>query len=146
MKDSSRVLQAAFFFSLAAITITATIFSTCSKNPGSPSPIAPPDTVVVVDTFFVKTDTVFSTCEIVDLTIRFTVTGDQSAPNVYAYFVNGVERGRFIVSETFPEVTEITFDVEFLGIVFGDVITIRKIEGSRAESIGSSIIGIECSG
>ena len=98
------------------------------------------------DTVFVtRIDTLFLTCEVVDLTIRFTVTGDQSAPNVYAYFVNGVELGRFVVSEIFPEVTEVTFEVEFLGVVFGDVITIRKIEGSRSESIGSSIIGIKCS-
>ena len=87
-----------------------------------------------------------SSCDTVDIEIEFTVIGDQSAPNEYAYFLNGVEIGRFIITETYAEPTEITFRVTFERIIFGDVITIQKISGSRAAVIGSAIIGITCSG
>ena len=122
----------------------------CSKyhdHPNTPDDEhAPPDTVVVIDTLIITTvDTVFVSCDTVDLTVQFTVIGDQSAPNEYAYFLNGQEVGRFVVSETYAEPTEIYFDVVFERVSFGDVISIKKISGSRAEAIGSAIINIKCS-
>ena len=121
--------------------IVVLVGSGCSRHPipTEPVPPVPPDTVVVVDTL-----TVFVICDTVDLTVQFTVIGDQSAPNEHAYYLNGVEVGRYIVSETYAEPTELTFDVVFAGVTFGDVITIRLISGSRADAIGSSIIDIKC--
>lgn len=121
----------------------------CSKHhPHEPPDTVLPDTVHVHhDHEVVIIDTVFQNviCDSVDLTVEFIVIGDQSAPNEYAYFLNEVEVGRFIVTDTFSEPTEITFYVVFEGVTFGDVITIRKISGSRADAIGSSIIDIKCS-
>ena len=141
----SAILWAAIFIMLTALT-------NCSKNRDKVLDSVPADTVfvVVTDTIFIDvtvTDTllVTVTCDTVDLTIEFIVIGDQSAPNVYAYFRNGTEVGRFVVTETFAEPTEVSFVVSFLRMTLGEVITIKKIEGSRAEAIASSIIGIKCS-
>lgn len=126
------------------------VFPSCSKHqPHEPPVIVPPDTVVVVDSVFIHEHhdhPISVACDTFDLTIEFTVIGDQSAPNIYAYFRNGVEVGRFVVTDTFDEPTEITFQVIFERITLGDVITIKKIEGSRAEAIGSAIVLISCSG
>ena len=136
----SAIIWAAIFIMVMSLT------ANCSKNQTiRPTPDAAPDTVVVVDSFFVKADTLFFICDTVDLTIKFTVIGDQSAPNVYAYFRNGVEVGRFVITDKFAEPTEVSFVVEFLRMTLGEVITIKKIEGSRAEAIASSIIDIKCS-
>ena len=116
----------------------------CRKNHPL-EPDVPPDTVVVVDTVVV-TDTTFRICDTVDLTIEFIVIGDQSKPNVYVVSLNEIFVYMFIVDETFSEPTEIKFEVDFPGVKFGDVITIKVVEGSRAAVVGSSIVDIKCSG
>jgi len=137
------------------ILSTILILVNCSKHhPHEPPVQSPPDTVVVVDTLhihhdheIVVTDTVFQNiiCAMVDLTVRFTVIGDQSAPNVYHVLLNGVVVHIFIINDTFSEPTEVSFLFEFKNVIFGDEITIRKISGSRADVIGSAIINIKCS-
>ncbi len=135
----------------ALIAVSFLSFANCSKHqPHEPIEQAPPDTVVVIDTLTITDSLHFHhdhpfICIVFDLEIEFTVIGDQSAPNEYAYFLNGVEVGRFIITETYAEPTEITFRVLFERVTFGDVITIQKISGSRAEAIGSAIVGIKCS-
>ena len=136
-------------------------FLNCSKHhPHEPPEQAPPDTVVVVDTLIVHEhhdhpDTVavhehhdhLVRCDTVDMTVEFTLIKDRSAPNIYAIFRNGVEVERIVISETAPVPTEVMFTRTFERFVIGqETISINKIEGSRAETIGSTIIGIECSG
>ena len=128
------------------------LFASCTKHqPHEPPEQALPDTVIVHehhDHEVVVTDTVFQfvICDTIDLTIEFTVIGDQSAPNIYHWFRNGIFVNEFVINEVFPKPTEIKFEVLFESVIFGDEITIRKISGSRAEVIGSAIIGIKCSG
>ncbi len=122
-------------------------FQGCTKT--HPHEPVPADTVHVHhDHEIVVTDTVLQDviCEIVDLSIGFVVIGDQSAPNVYAYFVNGIEWGQLRVEWTFENPANVWFEVEFLGLQFGDVITIKVVEGSRAAVVGLSILDIKCSG
>ena len=133
------------------VAVSFLSFANCTKHHShEPTEQAPPDTVVVIDTLII-TDSLHVhhdhpfICIVFDLEIEFTVIGDQSAPNEYAYFLNGIEVGRFIITETYTEPTEITFRVLFERVTFGDVITIQKISGSRVEAIGSAIVGIECS-
>jgi len=146
-----------FYVIIVLIILVITIgLQTCNKHqPHEPPVDVSPDTVVVVDTFHVHhdhevviIDTMFQNiiCDIVDLTVQFTVIGDQSAPNVYHVLLNGVKVGEFVINDTFPEPTEVSFLFEFLGVIFGDEIAIRKISGSRAEVVESSIVDIKCSG
>jgi len=121
----------------------------CSKHhPHEPIIDVPPDTIAVIDTLIIHEhhDHPFGVaCNTVDVTIEFILIGDQSAPNVYAIFRNGVEVDRIIIMETYVEPTELTFVREFLNMTLGEVIAIKKIEGSKAETIGSAIIEIKCS-
>jgi len=134
-----------FFFTVAIWT-----FPNCSKpQPQEPPEQAPPDTVIVHfhhDHEVVIIDSMFFICDSVDLLIQFTVIGDQSQPNIYDYYVNGIFRGRFTISKTYLKPTDLIFEVLFQNMVFGDIITIRVISGSLAGVVGSSIVGIECSG
>jgi len=145
--DATRLLWYVWWTFLA--TMLFALVPNCSKHhPHDPPVEAPPDTVVIVDSVFIHEHhdhPIGVACDTVDLTIEFTVIGDQSAPNVYAYYRNGVEVGRFIVTDTFPEPTDVTFQVIFERIIPGDVITIKKIEGSRAGIVGSTIVEIRCS-
>ena len=143
------ILKDVFLLVLLWGAIFWLVNSGCTKHqPHEPPVDVTPDTVhvhhnheiVVVDTIF--QDVI---CDIVDLTIEFIVIGDQSAPNIYAYFLNGIEVGRFVVEETFAQSTDVKFEVELVGLMFGDVITINVIEGSQAAVVGSSIIKIKCS-
>ena len=125
-----------------ALMFLGDFMTSCSKHhPHEPAPIH-----VHHDHEVVVIDTVFQICDTVDLTVEFIVIGDQSAPNIYHVFLNDVLVAMLVINETFAEPTEIFYTVTFLNIVFGEVITIRKIEGSRAEAIGSSIVDIKCSG
>lgn len=141
------------------IAVSFLSFANCSKNnPLEPPGQAPPDTVIVVvtdtvivhehhDHEIVVTDSIFQfvVCDTVDLLIQFTVIGDQSQPNIYQYYVNGVFEGRIIVRETFLKPTEVTFEVLFQSIVSGDIISIRPVSGSRAGVVGISIVRRQCS-
>lgn len=89
---------------------------------------------------------VFVVCDTVDLEVEFTLIKDQSAPNVYAIFRNGVEVDRIVISETAPAPTEVKFLYRFDRFVIGqETISIQKVLGSRAETIGSALVKIECS-
>ena len=141
-------------WAILMVPIWIFIFSNCSKNhPLEPPEQAPPDTVIVevviIDTVIVTiVDTVIVpvTCDTVDMTVEFTLIKDQSAPNVYAVFLNGVEVERFVISETSQTPVEVMFVWTFERFVIGrDSISIQKISGSRAETIGSRIVKIECS-
>ena len=74
------------------ITVSFLSFANCSKHqPHEPIEQAPPDTVVVIDTLTITDSLHFHhdhpfICIVFDLEIEFTVIGDQSAPNEYAYF------------------------------------------------------------
>ena len=145
-----------FVFWAMLITVGICTFPNCSKN--HPLEPVPADTVFVHehhdhivhehhDHEIVVTDTLFQfiTCDTVDLLIQFTVIGDQSQPNIYEYYVNGVFRGRITIRETFLKPTEVTFEVLFEGMASGDIITIRPVSGSRAGVVGLSVVGRECS-
>ena len=131
------------------IPIWIFVFSNCSKHhPHEPPEQAPPDTVIVHehhDHEIVVVDTMFFVCDTVDVLIQFTVIGDQSQPNIYQYYVNGVFRGRITIRETFLKPTAVTFEVLFEDMVSGDVVWIRPVSGSRAGVVGLAIVGRECS-
>jgi len=112
----------------------------CTKNqPNEPPEQFPPDTVFIEVPVFVA-------CDTVDLVIEFTLIKDQSAPNVYAILRNGVEVDRIVISDTALKPTEVIFVKVFERFVIGqETIAIKRIEGSRAETIGSAIIAIRCS-
>ena len=156
--DATRILWLILFAILLAIGITA--LPNCSQHhPHEPPEQDPPDTVVIIDTLTIHEhhdhpDTVTvhehhehpGICDTVDITIEFTLIKDQSAPNIYAIFLNDVEVERIVISETSPVPVEVKFVRTFERFVIGrDTITIRKIEGSRAETIGSKILKMECS-
>lgn len=142
-----------FVFWAMLITVGICTFPNCSKNhPLEPPEQVPPDTVFVHEhhdheIIVTVTDTVFRfvACDTVDILIQFTVIGDQSQPNIYEYYVNGVFRGRITIRETFLKPTEVTFEVLFEGMASGDIITIRPVSGSRAGVVGLSVVGRECS-
>ena len=148
--DATRILW--FMLWATLFTVMICTFPNCGKHHDHPplEPV-PADTVVIVitDTLFVDvlvTDTLFVVCDTVDLDIEFTLIKDQSAPNVYAIFLNGVEWDRIVISETSPIPVEVKFLRTFERFVIGrDTISIKKIEGSRAETIGSKIVKTECS-
>ena len=144
--DATRILW--FMLWATLFTVMICTFPNCGKHhPHEPPVEAPPDTVVVVDTLIVhEHHDHLRTCDTVDVTIEFTLIEDQSAPNVYAIFVNGVEWDRIVISETSPTPVEVKFIRTFERFVIGrDSISIQKIEGSRAETIGSKIVKMECS-
>ena len=123
--------------------------ASCTKHhPHEPPEQVPPDTVVVHfhhDHIITLPDTVFVSCFKVDITVEFILIADRSQPNIHDVFLNGEYYETITITETFPIPTEVFRQVSFKGIVFGDVITIRKVSGSKAESLGSSIIDIRCS-
>lgn len=142
------------WFIIWSMAVGIYIFPNCSKNnPVEPPGQVPPDTVIVevviIDTVIVTiVDTMIVPviCNTVDLTIEFTLIKDQSAPNIYAIFLNGVEVERIVISEISLTSVEVMFERTFERFVVGrDSISIRKIEGSRAETIGTRIARIECS-
>ncbi len=144
--DATRVLW--FMLWATLFTVAICTFPNCGKwHPHDPPEKAPPDTVIVVDTVFVHEHHDHpGTCDTVDVTIEFTLIKDQSAPNVYAIYLNGVEWDRIVISETSPTPVEVMFVRRFERFVIGrDSISIQKIEGSRAETIGSRIVKMECS-
>ena len=158
--DKTEVIFLWFLFIFIVGGFALLALPNCSKHhPHEPIEQAPADTVVVIDTLTVHEhhdhpDTVTvhehhehqGICDTVDITIEFTLIKDQSAPNIYAIFLNDVEVYRIIISETSPTPVEVKFIWTFERFVIGrDTITIRKIEGSRAETIGSKIIKMECS-
>lgn len=161
MNRKTSTVEFVFWLILLIVGVIALLsIPNCSKHhPHEPPEQAPHDTVVVVDTLIVHEhhehpDTVTvhehhdhpGTCDTVDVTIEFTLIKDQSAPNVYAIFLNGVEWDRIVISETSPTPVEVTFVRTFERFVIGqDSISIQKIEGSRAETIGSKILKMECS-
>ena len=145
--DATRILWF-IFWAMLMIPIWIFAFSNCSKShPHEPPEQAPPDTVVVVDTVTIHEHHDHpGICDTVDMTVEFTLIKDQSAPNVYAIFLNGVEVERIVISETSPTPVEVVFVRTFERFVIGrDSISIQKISGSRAETIGSRIVKIECS-
>jgi len=132
--NATRVLWIAWWIFLFLSVCT---FSNCSFNPHEPHH-HDHEIVVIVSVFVV--------CDTVDVLIEFTVIGAEQ-PSIYEYYVNGVFVGRKTVMPTFlGEVIEVTFEVLFQSIVFGDVITIRPVSGSRAGVVGLSIVGTECAG
>ncbi len=148
--DATGVLWVLFWAML--ITVGICTFPNCSKHhPHEPPEQVPPDTVFVTVAVFDTTivhehHDHLGTCDTVDLTVEFTLIKDQSAPNIYAIFLNGVEVGRIVISETSPTPVEVMFVWTFERFVIGrDSISIQKISGSRAETIGSRIVKIECS-
>lgn len=145
--DTTRMMWIAWWTVLLFMAICT--FTNCSKHhPHEPPEQAPPDTVFIIKTVIIHDHHNHPvTCDTVNVTVEFILIKDQSAPNIYGTYVNYVEYGdRIVISETSPIPVEVMFIRTFARLIFGDVITIRKIEGSRAETIGSSIIGIECSG
>lgn len=144
--DATRILW--FMLWATLFTVAICTFPNCSRHPILEPPVqAPPDTVVVVDTLIIHEHHDHpGTCSIVDVTIEFTLIKDQSAPNIYAIYLNGVEVDRIVISETSPTPVEVMFLRTFDRFVIGrDSISIQKIEGSRAETIGSRIVKMECS-
>ena len=151
MHNSLKIVASLKSTAIACIMIMSFLaFANCTKHqPHEPPEQVPPDTVIIHehhDHEVVVTDTVFQfmICDTVDLMIEFIVLGDQSAPNRYPVYLNNVLYTT-LITEAFPQITEVKFVVEFFGIVFGDVISIRDIKGSRAAIVGSAIVGIKCS-
>jgi len=138
---------------IAILSAMLVVSGSCDKAPQEPPEHVHHDhEVVVVDSFHVHhdhvvIDTVFQNmiCDTVDMIIEWTVTGDESAPNTYNVYLNGILVYHFNTEEFPFGLTEVKFEVEFFGIVFGDVITIEK-DGSQAEIISSLIVDIKCSG
>lgn len=137
------------------ISYAALINLGCGKTPQEPPEHIHHDhEVVVVDSFHVHhdhtvvvIDTIFQNeiCDSLDMVIEWTVTGDESAPNKYPIYLNDFLYALYLTEEFPFGLTEVKFEIEFFGLVFGDVIRIEK-EGSKAEVISISIIDIKCSG
>lgn len=151
MHDLLKIVASLKLTAIACIMIVSFLaFSNCTKHqPHEPPEQVPPDTVIIHehhDHEIVVTDTVFQfmICDSIDLIIEFIGIGDQSAPNIYPIYLNDVLYVS-LITEVFPQITEVKFLIEFFGIVFGDVIAIRDIKGSRAAIVGSAIVGIKCS-
>lgn len=149
--DATRILWILFSVYMLAVCFA---FTNCGKHHDHPfapedhdhSHEHPHEHDTKPDTVFIEVP-VNVTCDTVDLEIEYTLIGDQSVPNIYAEYRNNVEvLPHIVISETYPAPTELLFRRQHDGFILGqETITIRKIEGSRAETIGSAIVGIECS-
>ena len=121
------------------------IIVNCSKSGRNPVSTVPDEEIASCDTVFVDVFTeVIAICDTFNLSVEFTLIKDQSAPNIYGVFKNNREVDRIIIADTSPTPVEVIFPFVFNVLTFNDKIFVRKIEGSRAEAIGSQITDIEC--
>jgi len=130
---------------LVGLIITTLVIQVCSKNPGEPE--LPPDddcpelNCIDCPPVFIDVPVI---CEVVDLTIEFTVIKDQSAPNVYGIYREGILIETITIEDTSPNPVPVTFDRTFFSYRFGESIELRKESGSRAETLSQKIVGIVC--
>ncbi len=111
---------------IVLVVIIAITFQ-CSKHPVSPDPEPVPCEPVECEP-----------CAVFDLTVRFSLGGNNSFPDIYEY-----HRGGFT-----PEIIEITSkDTSFTRVLkdyIGEPYGIRIIKGSGAKVVDSAVISFKC--
>ncbi len=79
-------------------------------------------------------------CKVFDLTVRYTLGGNKSFPDVYAFERGGFPDEEIVITSIDTSFTRVLID--YIGEPYG----LRIKKGSGAKVVGSSVIKFECGG